>query len=153
MWQLLFRFFAECVCQARAFLVTFCRLNETSLDLCFQYSNVRVLKSRLSKQSFRWHQPDLHNSQFYNSHTELLSRVFRMSMANERLHKLRSNWLMENLMTQMLEKKSLFVTNKSFPWNYCVTTCRFAYLHTVTAWQVMVSTEMPTWKFCFLERT
>ena len=53
---------------------------------------------------------------------------------------------MENLITQMLVKKSLFVTNKeylfSFPWNYCVTTFRFAYLHTVTVGQATVSTEM-----------
>ena len=34
-WQLLFRFFAQYLCPARAFLVTFCRLNETSLDLFF----------------------------------------------------------------------------------------------------------------------
>ena len=42
----------------------------------FQYSNVHVLKSRLSKQSFQWHQLELHKSQFYNSCAESLSRVF-----------------------------------------------------------------------------
>ena len=59
-----------------------------------------------------------------------------------------------------------FPVNKCFPerlthaqtlplavWNYCVTTCRFAYLHTVTVWQTTVLTETRTWKFCFLEQT
>ena len=45
---LIFRFLA---C---AFLVTLCRLNETSLDLFFKTQMIdRVLKSRLGKQSFR----------------------------------------------------------------------------------------------------
>ena len=48
---------------------------------------------------------------------------------------------MENLITQMLVKKLLFVTNKVFR-EIIVTTCRFANLHTVTAWQATVSTEM-----------
>ena len=66
-WQLLFRFFAKCPCPARAFLVTFCRLNETSLDLfsILKWSCVKI--SPCNKQSFRWHQLDLHKSQFYNS--------------------------------------------------------------------------------------
>ena len=42
------------------------------------------------------------------------------------------NWVMENFVTQMLVKKSLFVTNKVFC-EIIVTMCRFAYLHTVTA--------------------
>ena len=49
-------------------------------------------------------------------------------------------------------EKVAFCYKKSFPWNHCVTTCRFAYLHTVTAWQATVSTETRTWKFCFLEQ-
>ena len=59
---------------------------------------------------------------------------------------------MENLITQMLVKKSLFVTNKVFR-EIIVTTCRFAYLHTVPAWQATLSTETRTWKFRFLEQT
>ena len=59
---------------------------------------------------------------------------------------------MENLITQMLVKKLLFVTNKVFR-EIIVTTCRFANLHTVTAWQATVSTEMRMWKFRFLEQT
>ena len=50
-----------------------------------------------------------------------------MNMANERLHnymKLTNG----KLITQMLVKMSLFVTNKVFQENnYGVTTCRFAY--------------------------
>ena len=61
---------------------------------------------------------------------------------------------MENLITQMLMKKSLFVTNTVFHeiivW---LLVDLHNYLHTVTAWQATVLTEMRTWKFHFLEQT
>ena len=59
---------------------------------------------------------------------------------------------MANLITQMLVKKSLFVTNKVFR-EIIVWLFRFAYLHIVTAWKAMVSTETHRWKFRFLEQT
>ena len=62
-WQLLFRFFAKCQCIPCHFL----SFEQNEFGPFFQYSNDRVLKSCLSKQSFRWHQLDLHKSQFYNS--------------------------------------------------------------------------------------
>ena len=55
---------------------------------------------------------------------------------------------MKNLITQMLVKKSLFVTNKVFL-EIIVTTRRFAYLETVTAWQATVSTERAHENFAF----
>ena len=50
------------------------------------------------------------------------------------------------------EKVAFFVTTKVFH-EIIVTTCRTAYLHTVTVWQATVSTEMHMWKFRFLEQT
>ena len=116
----------------------------------FQYSNDRVLKFRLSKQSFQWHQLDLHKSQFYNSRSRWA--VFLNEHGEWRVTKIMWNWLMQNLITQMLVKKLLFVTNKVFC-EIIVTTCRFANLHTVTVWQATVWTETRTWKFRFLEQT
>ena len=109
-----------------------------------------MLESRLSKQSFRWHQPDLRKRQFYNSRSRWA--VFLNDRGIWKVTWIMWNWLMENLITQMLVKKSLFVTNKVFH-EIIVTTCRFAYLHTLTAWQATVLTEMRTWKFHFLEQT
>ena len=58
---------------------------------------------------------------------------------------------MENLIAQMLVKKSLFVTNKVF--HEIIVWLRVD-LHTVTAWQAMVLTEIQgTLKFRFLEQT
>ena len=132
-----------CPCQARAFLVTW---NE--FGPFFQYSNDRVLKSRLSKQSFRWYQLDLHKSQF------IIHRVaepcLRMNMKDYINYVKMTNEKFNN--SNAREKVAFFVTTKVFH-EIIVTTCRTAYLHTVTAWQATVSTEMHMWKFRFLEQT
>ena len=65
-------YFSDFLQSARARLVHSCHFplfEGNEFGLFFEYSNVCLLKSRLSKQSFWWHQLDLHKSQFYNSHT------------------------------------------------------------------------------------
>ena len=102
----------------------------------FQYSNDCVLKSRFSKQSFCWHQLDLHKSQFYNSRCRWA--VF-LNEHGDRMKGYINYVKLTNgkFNNSSAHEKVAFCYKKSFPWNYCVTLCRFAYLHTVTAWQAM----------------
>ena len=145
MWQLLFRFFAESWWQARAFLVTFCHLNETSLDLLCSCVNISP-----QQQSFQWHQLDLHKSQFYNSRSRwaMFSNEHAWRMIGYTNYMKLTNG---KLITQMLVKMSLFVTNKVFHEIIVWQHVDLHILHTVTAWQATVSTNT-TWKFRFSEQ-
>ena len=72
---------------------------------------------------------------------ESLSSVFERSWRMKAYIKNICNWLMENLITPMLVKMLLFVTNKVFCEIIVWLHVNLHILHTVTVWQAMESTK------------
>ena len=92
-----------------------------------------MLKCCFSKQSFQWHHLDLHKIQFYNSWSRRV--VFSNEHGKWKVTYVKYYWLMENLITQMLVKILLFVTNKIFREIIVWLHVDLHILHTVTVWQ------------------
>ena len=125
---------AECSCIPCHFL----SFEQNEFETFFNAQMIMtVLKCHFSKQRFWWHQLDLQKSQFYNSWSRW---AMFSNVVNERL--LIWNWLMENLITQVLVKMLLFVTNKVFCEIIVWLLVDLHILHTVTAWQATESTKM-----------